>query len=207
MHATISEGTSLKRSFDERFFEKVYMTSECWPWLGNCTHDGYGRLGGVLAHRISYERFVGAIPDGFEIDHLCRNRACVRPDHLELVTHRENMIRRAQLVTHCPRGHEYTPENTYFQRIAGGRVCRQCDRDRKRPQTDERFPTAVTLLEERFPGSQELCAKCEKPLNDFSAHFPAELGGGCIPDWDGACELCWGVEVHEFWCEMARDRR
>lgn len=70
----------------------------CWRWLGHCLSSGYGRVGarGILAHRLAYEELVGPIPDGLEIDHLCRNRGCVNPAHLEPVTHVEN-LRRAHL--------------------------------------------------------------------------------------------------------------
>jgi hypothetical protein len=78
-----------------------------------------------------YSAVKGAIPDGLHIDHLCRNRACCHPDHLEAVTPRENVRRgvRSQ-VTHCPKGHEYTPENTKVKR--GRRNCRACEADWQR---------------------------------------------------------------------------
>lgn len=80
------------------------------------------------AHRLIYGLLGNVIPDGLELDHLCRNRACVRPDHLEPVTHLEN-VRRGSLAqaTHCKSGHEFTPENTKRQR-AGYRQCRECHR-------------------------------------------------------------------------------
>jgi hypothetical protein len=71
-------------------------TDGCWEWTGNRTGDGYGRLAGRqgLAHRLSYEYHLGPIPDGLEIDHLCRNRGCGNPAHMEAVTHRVNCQRR-----------------------------------------------------------------------------------------------------------------
>ena len=73
------------------------VSSGCWEWVGRTGKDGYGSVGAArnsrLAHRVSYEWWMGDIPDGLEIDHLCRNRACVRPDHLEPVTHMENVRR------------------------------------------------------------------------------------------------------------------
>src|SRR6202030_118623 len=74
--------------------------SGCWLWLGACNEFGYGKFGKVKAHRFSYEREKGPIPDGLEIDHLCRNKSCVNPDHLEAVTHGENRRR----VPHLPYG-------------------------------------------------------------------------------------------------------
>ena len=105
----------------------------CWHWTGGRTSHGYGTLWfdgrSQRAHRVVYEALVGPIPDGLVIDHLCRNRLCVNPDHLEPVTLLEN-IRRGQgngSKTHCPSGHEYTPENTRRNAL-GWRYCRTCKR-------------------------------------------------------------------------------
>lgn len=113
------------------------MANGCWDWKRE-THLGYGReyyMGRRWrAHRLSYETFVGPIPDGLVLDHLCRNRGCINPDHLEPVTGRENTLRgegsSAVLAkrTHCNYGHEYTVENTRVTRK--GRACRQCGRER-----------------------------------------------------------------------------
>lgn len=88
-----------KRSDEQRFMDLVKVSEKtgCWLWQGRI-HHGYAwfRARGeamLHAHRFSYEHFKGPIPDGLEIDHLCRARACVNPDHLEAVTHRENLIR------------------------------------------------------------------------------------------------------------------
>lgn len=84
--------------FEERFWSKVEKSSGCWAWTGHKNRNGYGwTLGpkgkGESAHRIAYELLVGPIPEGLQIDHLCRNRACVNPDHLEPVTQRVNWQR------------------------------------------------------------------------------------------------------------------
>lgn len=115
----------------------VVEESGCWQWVGGATARGYGvwwngnKQG--LAHRQMYERVKGPIPDGKQLDHLCRNHGCVNPDHLEPVTSRENTLRgrsqaaeRAALTT-CVRGHPFTEANTYFRKDGKGRrQCRTC---------------------------------------------------------------------------------
>lgn len=106
---------------------------DCWEWPGSKTL-GYGTIKyrgvSMYVHRAVYEECVGPIPSGYQIDHLCRNRACSNPDHLEAVTQREN-IARAQTKTHCLRGHAYDEENTETY-ANGRRRCRACHRDRER---------------------------------------------------------------------------
>ena len=107
----------------------------CWLWLGAHTPSGYGQLaaGGKAraVHRLAYETFVGEIPKGLEIDHLCRVRDCINPAHLEAVTHRENMMRSRNFTaanavkTHCYQGHPYTAATTGLT-TRGGRFCRTC---------------------------------------------------------------------------------
>lgn len=117
-----------------RLMEKVRIDpSGCWLWTGHIGKFGYGsfrddpKRNTRQAHIASYELHVGPVPDGLELDHLCRVRSCVNPYHLEPVTHLEN-VRRGDLgrITHCPQGHLYDKKNTYLN--AGKRHCRECGR-------------------------------------------------------------------------------
>lgn len=143
-----------RRKLTARFWSLVEETEDgCWPWHGTIDENGYPRFGGRRAHRLIYAAFYGTIPraatggrqtpGGMDIDHLCHNRdpscsggvtclhrSCVRPDHLEAVTHRENLSRggswkRNAAKTHCPLGHPYDEANTYTN-PAGRRECRIC---------------------------------------------------------------------------------
>lgn len=108
-----------------RFAAHVTLEGECWLWASTLRDDGYGKFSGRQAHRVVYEEVVGDIADGLELDHLCRNKACVRPDHMEPVTRLENMRRRYAIYTHCKSGHEFTLDNTY-RMPSGHRACRRC---------------------------------------------------------------------------------
>jgi hypothetical protein len=122
-------------AFKRRFWHKIRVAGSCWEWTGSHDSLGYGHVSvaGKMrkAHRVSFYIANGYLLDGLTIDHLCRNRGCVRPDHLELVTHTENMRRSESFSgknhkkTHCPRGHEYDAKNK-----RGARICRQCDNKR-----------------------------------------------------------------------------
>lgn len=127
-----------------RFWSNVTPTGFCWEWSGTLDRDGYGLYSNRRAHRLAWELLIGPCPLGLVPDHLCRNRACVNPDHLEWVTNRVNVLRgqgsaalRARK-THCPQGHEYTPESTYVRK-GGQRSCYICilDRGRKRAQAKQ----------------------------------------------------------------------
>ncbi len=131
----------------KRFLEKIsvsninfYKGTSCWEWVRLLYH-GYGHFWlndkSPCAHRVSYEYLYGKIPEGLQLDHLCRNRKCVNPNHLEVVTCRENLRRgehnnQNKGKTHCPQGHEYSPENTYIIPSTYGRLCRICQRIQRR---------------------------------------------------------------------------
>jgi len=108
----------------------------CWYWVSSKTINGYGQfsLNGKtkLAHRLSYEHFKEKIPKELQINHICRTRHCVNPDHLEAITQQENIGKglggiNNRIKTHCPQGHEYSKENTQI-RPNGKRNCRICHR-------------------------------------------------------------------------------
>src|SRR6267142_4141502 len=128
---------------DARFWKKVDKNGPippdrpdlgpCWIWRGTLTQGGYGRVRrgrapGIRypAHLVAYFTLRGIIPEGLEPDHLCRIRRCVHPWHIEPVTHKVNMERGGNaLKTQCPRGHEYSNNNT-MKNAKGGRYCRTC---------------------------------------------------------------------------------
>lgn len=123
----------------ERFSQSVAVVdSGCWIWTSQRTVAGYGCFHdgrNIRAHRWAYEHFIGPIPAGLHLDHLCGNPACVCPEHLEPVTHKENMRRvrhRNLQATHCANGHLFTEENTRIATSQHGepqRRCRACDRE------------------------------------------------------------------------------
>lgn len=120
----------------------VAITESCWIWTGSVGSNGYGQAAwqrkNRRAHRVFYECFKGPIPEGLVLDHLCRVKRCVNPDHLEAVTQRVNVLRSGPESTAnrnaakvvCIRGHEFNEKNTRYRK-AGGRDCRACIRERR----------------------------------------------------------------------------
>jgi hypothetical protein len=126
----------LRSSWQQRIY--IEPNTGCWLWLGTIFQNGYGHVFVKTengwrhrkAHRVVYEQLVGPVPDGLELDHLCRTRSCCNPAHLEPVTNYVNRFVRGRAglfnaeKTHCKNGHPFTPENTYLWGQA--RYCRQC---------------------------------------------------------------------------------
>lgn len=133
-----------------RFWSKAGITSvsRCWLWKAYATTSGYGQISlrgrPRYAHRLAYELVVGPIPDGLQLDHLCRVRRCVNPAHLEPVSNRDNILRGISphainaRKTHCPQGHPYSGDNLLYRaltragRICNMRRCRTCRRAHER---------------------------------------------------------------------------
>lgn len=147
----------------DRFFEKVDAEGPCWLWTGAKMKNGYGVFnrgsgaGTALAHRFSYELLMGAVPEGAQLDHLCRVRNCVNPDHLEPVTQAENMRRGFGFVglnsrkTHCPNNHPY--DAVYTGRGKAERYCSKCQRVSPNARRYNSTPSAVA----RSPESDGRC--------------------------------------------------
>lgn len=131
-------------SEEERFWPKVVVTGFCWLWAARKSDSGHGLFSlsnhgrTVRAHRWAYESLVGPIPEGLDLDHLCRIRACVNPDHLEPVTRKENTLRGFGVTAifsrqdYCTNGHSLLISENVYIRKDGTRQCRVCKRERMR---------------------------------------------------------------------------
>lgn len=136
----------------------------CWIYTGTLDKDGYGQVvvpgvGTRRTHRLMYEAKVGPIPEGFEIDHLCRVRNCANPDHLEAVTRRENSLRSESFAavnarkTQCINGHEFTSANTYMK-PDGTRRCRRCSAEQSARYYERSGRAARNVRRARLRGAK-----------------------------------------------------
>ena len=174
--------TRIRRSIPERFFTKVDFNGPapeyrpelgpCWLWTGAIESNGYGwfRKGDTVirAHRYAYEVCVGPIPEGLEIDHLCRIHPCVNPAHLEAVTMQENQLRgygasgKNARKTHCLRGHPLSGDNLYRSKGGRRRQCKECVREHGR----------------RYRERQRRAVAEQPTLEDWAGHLRERAEGG-----------------------------
>ena len=114
----------------------------CWIWIGAITHNGYPKATfnyeTCLVHQVIYKHFKGPIPEGLEIDHVCRNKLCVNPEHLEAITHKENVARYAATITHCKKGHPLSGDNLYLTPDER-RNCKTCRREAVKRCLERKF--------------------------------------------------------------------
>jgi len=172
------------------FWNCVEVTGNCWNWTGKANYKGYGyfSISGrrYQVHRWSYEHFVGPIPAGLTIDHLCRNRICVRPEHLEPVTNRENILRGASPTAEnarkaaCLRGHPLGAPRLLKGHPAPVRRCRTCVNDTARRTGRGRCSVCPYRIDLRIDGTLQRHTL-------FSGHEPA----------DRPCEGSWKLPREE----------
>lgn len=178
-----------KRTLRDRILSKVQVDPEsgCWIWTAAKNPHGYGviNVGGKTqkAHRVAYQEFIGPIPDESELDHLCRRRPCVNPEHLDPVDHQTNMSRgHFGSLTHCPAGHEYAGDNLYLP-PSGGRECRICRSQNFRAWNETR--------------------KADRPEREAKSHCPQghEYAGDNLyvsPRGDRNCRTCVRAQVRAY---------
>ncbi len=141
------EKMAMVRKQDARFWRQVNVSGSCWIWTGIIDHKGYGQFAAnhkkhLAAHRWAYEALVGPIKEGLVVDHLCRNRACCNPDHMELVTTKENVLRGEGITAQnarrvaCCCGHEYSV--CHRKNGRSYRFCKRCKNEHQREKRREK---------------------------------------------------------------------
>ncbi len=164
----------------ERIINSIKVDANgCWRWQKYVKPNGYGQIGvpgqgGRYVHRVAYEEWVGPIPAGLHLDHLCRVRDCCNPLHLEAVSARINVLRGTGFaavhaaVTHCPKGHPYDEANTYSRPRGSGRDCRACRSvSARRSSVKSALRVAGVPIDERTPspGSRKTHCPQGHPLS------------------------------------------
>jgi len=191
----------------ERFRKFIKVAdNDCWLWMGCRFRSGYGLLspGGrahsVYAHRWAYQHFVGPIPAGLEISHKCGNPSCVNPEHLQAVTHRQNLCETKTSTrinaekTHCVHGHEYTPENTHRTK-KGWRACRDCQRQSLRERYNRNREPILeqrrkSYRESHTPPAPRTCCKRGHPFDEKNTYIDSR--------GDRVCKACRRLAMRRF---------
>lgn len=148
-YKNLQQENNQKDKTNRRFLSKIiFKENDCWGWKDYIDTNGYSQFSidklPIKAHRYSYELFRGEIPEGMYIDHLCRNRSCVNPEHMEIVTNVENVLRgegvgaKNARMEYCKRGHKLIPENVYFNKKQNQRQCKLCSAIRSKNKRDSK---------------------------------------------------------------------